>query len=145
MRLPQTAEYAIRVMAYMAMLPEHRPVRSKDLSEATTIPSHYLSKVLRKLVTAGLLRSRKGHQGGFVFARPKGEIAIIDILDAMQYDYDPENCMFGWGRCSIHSPCPMHEIWSEMKQSFIDWAQKHTLADVRLQDDANCPLPLPAV
>ncbi len=144
MRLPQTAEYAIRVMAYMAMLPEGKPVRSKDLSEATAIPAHYLSKVLRKLVTAGLLCSRKGHQGGFIFAKSKNKIHIIDILDAIQYDYDPEYCMFGWGKCSIHSPCPMHEIWSEMKQNFIDWARKHTLADVKLHEDANCPLPIPA-
>ena len=54
MLLPQTAEYALRAMAWLATIPQDEPVRARDLSQATGIPPHYLSKVLRRLVLADL-------------------------------------------------------------------------------------------
>ncbi|MBW2295571.1 MAG: Rrf2 family transcriptional regulator, partial [Deltaproteobacteria bacterium] len=68
MVLSQTAEYALRAMAWLATAPTREPVRAKDLSVATGIPSHYLSKVMRRLVLAGLLISQKGQGGGFLLA-----------------------------------------------------------------------------
>jgi DNA-binding IscR family transcriptional regulator len=53
MRLSQTAEYALRVLAYMATLPDNSPLRTRDIYEVTGIPPYYLSKIMRRLVTAG--------------------------------------------------------------------------------------------
>jgi len=65
MLLSQTAEYALRAMAWLATVSGDEPVRAVDLSSATGIPTHYLSKVLRRLVLANLLESQKGQGGGF--------------------------------------------------------------------------------
>ena len=66
--ISQTAEYALRAMSHLAR-PDAAAMRAIDLARATQVPVHYLSKVLRRLVDAGLLHSQKGHGGGFVLAR----------------------------------------------------------------------------
>ncbi len=128
MRLPRTPEYALRAMAYLATLPVGEAVPSQRLSEETGIPVSYLSKILRKLVVAELLTSQKGHGGGFVLARPSGSIHVREVLDAVDYEEDPERCAFGWDSCDPDHPCPLHPAWSVLKSSFQTWAGETTLA-----------------
>ena len=61
----QTTEYALRAMAIVALQPRDQPIPAKVLSKAAGIPQHYLSKIMKKLVEAGLIKSQKGHGGGF--------------------------------------------------------------------------------
>jgi len=117
-------------MAYMATVDPHTAVRSKDLSVATAIPPHYLSKVMRRLVLRGLLVSRKGHGGGFTLAKPKSEIRFRDILEAADAAPASGECAFGWGRCEKDHPCPLHQTWSEISDKMHRWAAETTLADV---------------
>lgn len=130
MFLPKTAEYALRAMAHLAGLPQGTEARGAELAEAADIPMAYLSKVLRKLVRAGLLTSRKGHHGGFALARPRARIRFLDVLHAADYEPDSDNCAFGWDRCNPAHPCPLHPAWARQKEQFLGWAATTTLADV---------------
>ena len=130
MILSQTAEYALRAMASLASAPAGEPVRAKDLSTATGIPTHYLSKVMRRLVIAGLLISQKGQGGGVLLAKAPGEIAFIDILTAVDAFPVSGRCAFGWGECDENVPCPLHGSWSQLNEHLQTWAESTTLADI---------------
>jgi Rrf2 family protein len=127
MRLPQTAEYALRAMTYLATLPLDSAVSSRELAERTGIPSAYLSKVMRKLVVAKLADSKKGHGGGFRLAWSPDQILLREVMDAVDYDLDPDRCAFGWEECDPKKPCPLHPAWSEMKMTFNSWADTTSL------------------
>ncbi len=130
MILSQTAQYALRVMAWLATVPEDEPMRVKDLSGATGIPSHYLSKVMRRLVLAGLLISQKGRGGGFLLSKAPVEIPYIDILIAVDAYSTDSSCAFGWGQCAAIHPCPLHDSWSRLNKQVRSWAEDTTLADI---------------
>jgi len=130
MKLPQSAEYALRAMAYLATQANGEPMTSKELAEATAIPWQFLSKVLRKLVVHKLLSSSKGHGGGFSLAMPASTIRYLDIFIAVGMQPELDRCVFGWGGCNTSHPCPLHESWSQFNESFLSWATKTTLADV---------------
>lgn len=132
MKLPQTVEYALRAMAYMANLPPDAAVRAHDLAAATNVPPHYLSKLMRRLVVAGLLRSQKGHHGGFVLAMPARYIRVLDIMTAADYRPDPNHCAFGWGNCRPSEPCPLHPAWTRLNEAVYAWAAAITLADLQV-------------
>ena len=70
-------------MSAIATLPEGTKIRATDLGSGTGIPAPYLSKILPRLVLAGLLDSQKGQGGGFSLSRPAAEIPFIDILNAV--------------------------------------------------------------
>ncbi len=131
MRLTQTSEYALRVLTYMATLPKGEAVQTARLASILNIPPHYLAKIMRRLVNAGLLSSRKGRGGGFVFAKPLVEIRFKDILEAVGYEVDNLPCVFGWPECSDERPCPLHLFWRDLKSSFRDWASNHHLSEVK--------------
>ncbi len=127
---PQTAEYALRAMTIIASQPAGTPVRAKDLVDQTHVPQPYLAKVLRKLVEAGLLRSQRGHGGGFVLARNPLEIRFVDILRAVEVDPAARHCAFGLPRCDAKNPCPLHPFWEALQERYLEWAARTTLADV---------------
>jgi len=109
-------------------------LRAQDLSKQTLVPVHYLSKVLRRLVAAGLLVSQKGHGGGFVLARPASQIKFADVLAAMGEAPTGGRCAFGWGNCDARHPCPLHPAWSALTDSLMEWADSTTLAEVACED-----------
>lgn len=127
--LPQAALYALRAMAQLAVLPRDVPVRTTDLSALTGVPAPFLAKVLRRLVAVGLLRSGKGHGGGFTLARPAREIRYADILGALEVELAVDNCAFGWGKCDAQHPCLLHPTISQLKTAQARWARNITLAD----------------
>ncbi len=129
MHLSQTAEYALRALTWLTLHGDG-PVRAGDLARTTNIPAAYLSKLLRRLVSAGLLSARKGHGGGFTLARAPSEIRFADVLEAVDDLHDDQRCAFGQVRCDEANPCPLHPAWAELRASMRVWAGKRTLADV---------------
>jgi Rrf2 family protein len=131
MLLPSTAEYAMRIMAQFAISEDPSPLRAKDLAISVEVPVAYVSKILRKLVVAGLLHSQKGHQGGFVVAKPLHKIRLLDIMAAVDFSFEANRCAFGWGKCDPKKPCPLHPVWAQLSESASDWARRRTLQDVK--------------
>jgi len=134
MILPQTAEYALRAMVCLATAEPGKPVLARDLSRATAIPPQYLSKILRRLVLAELLESRKGFGGGFFLARPPETICFRDVLQAVDSYPTSGRCAFGWDQCDPDRPCLLHDAWTRIQRSFQEWAEQTTLAQARHQD-----------
>ena len=130
MLLSQTAEYALRAMAWLALQSPETPVRAQDMASGTGIPLHYLSKILRRLVVADLLESQKGQGGGFALARPPQDISFEDILMAVDVYPHQRRCAFGLGNCKDLNPCPLHVSWNALSNAVHDWACATTLADI---------------
>lgn len=135
----QTAEYALRVVAWIAGRPEGQPILARDLSAATLIPEQYLLKILRRLVLAGLLESRKGRGGGFVLSKPPERICFGDVLQAVDAYPQRDRCAFGWGACDPSRPCPLHASWGPMSETFRQWASTSTFAGFSRQPRLPAP------
>jgi Rrf2 family protein len=135
----QTAEYALRVMAWIAGRPAGQPILSRDLSADTLIPEQYLLKILRRLVLAGLLESRKGRGGGFVLSRSPAAIRFSDVLEAVDAYPRQDRCAFGWGTCDPSQPCPLHTSWGPMSEAYRTWATTSTFAGFDTRPAARAP------
>lgn len=131
--LPQTAVYALRAMAYVAGAhATGELVPAERIAGDTNVPPAFLSKVLRMLVSAGLLRSNRGHHGGFALTRPPATIRFLDVLEAVDVALADDGCAFGWGQCDASAPCPLHYAHLELRHALLTWASRHTLANVDL-------------
>lgn len=140
MLLNQTAEYALRAMAYLVTEGDGRRVASEELHTEARIPRHYVSKVMRRLVVAELVTSQRGHGGGFGLAKPAEQIRFIHILDAADYTAQKDHCAFGLGRCNAEAPCALHPAYQELTRRFRQWAMSTTLRDV---EEGTAPAPIP--
>jgi len=55
----------------------------RDIALAQSIPQNYLEQLLSILKKAGLVKSLRGSQGGYMLNKPASTIKIIDIIDAL--------------------------------------------------------------
>lgn len=134
MFLNQTSHYALRAITEIVLQKDRKPIRSKELAKQTDVPSHYLSKIMRKMVEADYVTSKKGHGGGFLLNIDPAELRIIDVLTASGFDPENQPCVFGYTKCSDENPCPLHPIWKKLKNSFKEWAYNTTFEDVRREN-----------
>jgi Rrf2 family protein len=83
MKLSRASNYALRALEYMAGRKEEGPVTSRHIADARKIPPLYLLKVLKPLVSARVLRSLKGPNGGYRLARPASKITMLEVIEAV--------------------------------------------------------------
>ncbi len=131
MILSRTSEYALRIMAAVSMQRGAIPMRASEISEQISCPKHYLSKVLRKLVNAGLLKAEKGHGGGFLLAKRANQILFCNIMDAVDAPTKNKHCIFGWRQCDSKNPCILHHRWSKVNATFVEWSKTTSLEDIQ--------------
>ena len=129
MYLSRPAEYALRAMTFLARMEPDKRIRARDLAKAVDIPAAFLSKIMRRLTASGLVDSRKGHHGGFVLAKPPGDIRFMDILRSVDFEPTADHCLFGLENCDANHPCPLHTEWGILKGQIENWARSHTLGE----------------
>ncbi len=83
MKLNHAASYAIHAMVHMAGNKPDMPQASHEIAEKHKIPERFLLKVLKPMVSAGLLYSVKGPHGGYRLAKPATQISLLDVIEAV--------------------------------------------------------------
>ncbi len=83
MKLTRASSYALHAVAHMAAVGEDRPLASHHIAQARGIPDRFLLKVLKPLVSAQILRSVKGPNGGYRLAKPAAKITMLEIIEAV--------------------------------------------------------------
>src|SRR5262245_38668575 len=83
MKLTRASSYALHAVTFMAQQKNSKPVASHNIAQARGIPERFLLKVLKPLVSARVLRSIKGPNGGYELARNPADISMLEILEAV--------------------------------------------------------------
>jgi Rrf2 family protein len=82
-RLSAKADYALRASVELAALGDGH-VKAEAIAQAQSIPLRFLEQILLDLKHAGLVASQRGSEGGYWLARPPAEIALADIIRAVE-------------------------------------------------------------
>lgn len=83
MRLSAKADYALRASVELASLGEGH-VKAEALARAQSIPIRFLEQILLELKHAGIVASQRGAEGGYWLTRPPAEIALADVIRAVE-------------------------------------------------------------
>jgi Rrf2 family protein len=129
MKLTRAASYALHAMAFMAsQKTQDRPIASHNIAAAVKgIPKRFLLKVLKPLVSANVLRSIKGPNGGYRLARPSGDISVLEILEAV------DGPIQGHSSFSEEKNGALNDKLEHICQGAADQMRKH-LQKIRLSD-----------
>src|SRR6202453_915876 len=129
MRLSARADYALRAAIELAAASDGH-VTADQLARAQQIPGKFLETILTQLRRAGLVRSQRGPEGGFWLARPAGEIALADIIRAIDGQLlgvrgeRPENVTYP-GVAE-----PLQQVWIALRANERAVLETVTLADI---------------
>lgn len=127
--LPQTAEYALRSVCFIAEHEAAGPVPVSVIARALGAPQNYLSKVLHQLGALGMLQSVRGAQGGYRLGRPARALRLAEIVEPFVLPQE-RRCIMGRLRCRDDAPCGAHDRWKGVLSSVRDFFANLTVADL---------------
>jgi Rrf2 family protein len=120
MQLTRAADYAVRVMVYLATLPENQRALLPDLAQATDAPDSFLSKILQTLAHAKLISSRRGKLGGFAILPRGREANMREVIEAIDGPICLNVCLNGSKECDRKPTCPAHPVWARAQRAMLD-------------------------
>jgi Rrf2 family protein len=85
-------EYGVRLMIELGRHDDREPIALKAIAEAEGLPLSYLEHVVADLKRAELVTSTRGAHGGYTLARPAGEIAMDEVVLALEGSVAPMDC-----------------------------------------------------
>ena len=138
------AEYGVRLMIELGRragdgAPEGaEPVALASVAEADTLPLSYLEHLVAKLRQAELVNSVRGAHGGYRLARPAREIAMLDVVEALEGPIAPMECFHsereGRVLCSHETDgdraCATKLLWTRVHGGVTRALAGTTLADL---------------
>ena len=129
MKLTTKSRYAINALAELLVYARNTPVRLKDISEKQNIELNYLEQIFRKLRLAGIVKSTRGRNGGYVYASDPTKISIKQIMDAVEEDLDATNCA-GASSCFEGRQCSSHKLWDDLNHVVDNYLSKIFINDL---------------
>ena len=129
MKLTTKSRYAINALAELLVYARNTPVRLKDISEKQNIELNYLEQIFRKLRLAGIVKSIRGRNGGYVYASDPSKISIKQVMDAVEEDLDATNCA-GASSCFEGRQCSSHKLWDDLNHVVDNYLSKIFINDL---------------
>jgi Rrf2 family iron-sulfur cluster assembly transcriptional regulator len=141
MQLSTKGRYAVMALVDLAsqegLTGASTPICLADIAQRQQLSLSYLEQLFGKLRRAGLVRSARGPGGGYRLARSAGEIAIADIVTAVDEPIKATRCEIGSGGCMIAErplgcgeKCQTHDLWFELGRQIALFLRGLSLADV---------------
>jgi len=130
MRMSTKAQYAVRAMVNLSLYSEGSPVSLRDISLRERISLTYLEQLFVKLRRGKLVKSVRGPGGGYLLARPAGEIQVDQIIDSVEESLVPVACMDQKHGCLCDDHCVTHNVWHGLGERIRQFLSSVTLEDL---------------
>ncbi len=134
MKFSTKSRYGLRALFDMAYHSGTLPAQIKDISRRQSISPRYLEQIFQDLKRAGLIKSRRGPQGGYFLAKKPEEITVRDIILAAEGELflvactkEAKGCK---DRCEFDNRCVTQKIWKEANSRLNNYFDSVTLRDL---------------
>lgn len=125
MRFSKATNYALHTMLALIETSQVKPVGVQQLAESQGVSPTYLSKILTRLVKAGMIESVSGANGGYRLSRKKDDITFLDIIQAIEGNASLFECDFVHG-----DECLIQAVMKEAEQKMESHLKEAKLADL---------------
>jgi Rrf2 family iron-sulfur cluster assembly transcriptional regulator len=131
MKMSTKGRYAVMAMIDIGMNSAGKPVSLADIAERQDISQEYLEQLFGKLRRSGLVASARGPGGGYQLARAAGDIAMADVILAVDEELKVTRCSGdAVDGCVKGARCGAHDLWSSMGRQMMYFLESVTLDDV---------------
>lgn len=134
MRLTSFTDYGLRMLMRMASTPE-RAYSTAVLAEEFGLSRNHLSKIMQRLSRGGIVKTRRGGNGGAMLARLPHAIRLGDVVRLLEEDQPLVECFqTTTNTCSLDGRCRLKARLRAAETAFLTDLNQATLADVALPE-----------
>ena len=138
MNFSAKSEYGVRLMVALGRHGLDQPTSLKAIAESEGLPLSYLEHVVAALKRAELVTASRGAHGGYRLARPAEEIAMDEVVLALEGQIAPMECFEHVPTervaCSHQGDdgrnCSTRLLWMRVQGGVIRALQGTTLAEL---------------
>ncbi|MGK9475653.1 RrF2 family transcriptional regulator [Melioribacter sp. OK-6-Me] len=130
MKLSTRSRYGVKILLEIAIANanttrgENVPVTIKDIAVKQKISEKYLSKLIITLKGAGLIKSFRGTNGGYLLARQPSEINMLNVVKVLEGDL----LISEVSRSDNY--CPVENMWVGLRSNIEDYLRNINLNDL---------------
>lgn len=126
----------------------------RDIAERQQISLDYLEQIVPALKTAGLIKSKRGAQGGYFLAKAPENITVYDALVALEGGFEPMICVGedagakssatsgATVGCGASGSCAVQEVWQELQAAIETVLKALTLAELLRRQEEQYGVPI---
>lgn len=122
MKLSTKPRYGLRILAQIAADGgDHTPISGKVVARKQDISIAYIEQILIPMRNAGLVRTVRGRNGGYMLDRPAADISLLEIIELFE------------GRLELVEDTIKNdatEIWQRLSLVLRTEAESITVADL---------------
>ncbi|AKG52860.1 iron-sulfur cluster regulator IscR [Dehalogenimonas sp. WBC-2] len=130
MKLSARGRHSMEAMFDLAVHFGEGPVLIRNIAMRRRISEQYLAQLFIPLRIAGLVRSVRGANGGFVLAKSPGEIRLSEVVKATEGSTAPSECVDDSRVCWKGEHCVTRDVWAEIKRATDKILDGITLGDM---------------
>jgi len=133
MQVSRRTDYALRAMIYLSAQESDRSCTTAMIASSQGVPQKFLEKIIQDLIRGGIVKSKRGCEGGYSLARPPREISFRNIIEAVEGPIALNVCLEEQSSCNHFPKCTMYGVWSEVQRRVLDVFTQTSLADLKLK------------
>ncbi len=133
MRISKKTQYGLRAMVYLAKsFKKDKAFPLREIAKKEGIPFDYLEKIMSKLEKAGLIKSKRGVQGGYFLARSPTKIRVGEIIRILEGILALVRCVAREKKEKYNCPrkriCKSFFVWEKIQDVLNSTLDSITLA-----------------
>lgn len=111
LQLDRKADYAVRATLVLARAYGTGRRKVRHIARTMDIPQRYLPQVVSPLISAGIVVTVSGPDGGYELSRPPKDVSLLDVIEAVDGPLEGDRCLLQGGPCDWDEVCPVHDAW----------------------------------
>jgi len=127
--ITRRGDYGLIAVLYLAREDSGALSQIHEIATNCNLPEPFLAQIMRLLVRAGLVKSKKGVGGGFALARDPKEISFLDVLEALEGPVAVNRCQSPVEACEHKGNCSMEFVWKRTQDALVQVLGETKIAD----------------
>lgn len=134
LQISRRIEYGLRAMVCLAAQPRDRVMPFREIARRMNVPQDFLAKILKQLVTRGLVASTRGARGGYRLGRPARDISFLEVIEAVEGPVVVNLCQDGHDACRLSRGCTLYGVWKRGQERMLDVYRAATLDQLAMAE-----------
>lgn len=130
MLLTKEGDYCLRIMRTLSDMTKKKV---EEICEVEHIPHKYAYKILKKMQSAGLVKSKRGPDGGYSIVKPLSAITMYDVVSSVDNRLFLFECLRRDAECPRNTenmPCTVHHELIRIQNVLVNEMKAKTMEDI---------------
>lgn len=132
MKISTRGRYGLKAMVDIAANCKDGCVSLKTIAERNNLSESYLEQLIAPIKKAGLVKSTRGANGGYILAKSAKDISVGDILRVVEGPLELVECLSENGTCGTGDcgSCITKDVWAKLSDSVTEAADNMSLYSI---------------